>query len=231
MACGCRSDGSTTEGVVDEIESIRESVRLGGDAFSTGQLSETTIDAAVAAFERFAARIEAHGVDTRSRRRDQRRARSIERAHARRANPQGHGDSPRDHRWTSKKRSSCSPASRRRSISPTAPRLLDRHGRRQRRGHGRAQRARARLRDTRVSAPCACSRRLKESGKTEADVDDLIAPFRGAVAGLRQSRDQGPEARHLHRHRRQPRVPRTPARTASRQGKARKGQARGPRLR
>jgi len=46
------------DGAVRELENIREPVRLGADAFSTGQLSETTIDAAVAAFERFQALIE-----------------------------------------------------------------------------------------------------------------------------------------------------------------------------
>jgi exopolyphosphatase/guanosine-5'-triphosphate,3'-diphosphate pyrophosphatase len=48
------------DGAIRELESIREPVRLGGDAFSTGQLSDATIDAAVAAFERFAARIAEH---------------------------------------------------------------------------------------------------------------------------------------------------------------------------
>lgn len=48
------------DGAIRELESIREPVRLGADAFSTGQLSDATIEAAVAAFERFAARIAEH---------------------------------------------------------------------------------------------------------------------------------------------------------------------------
>ena len=50
------------DGVVREIESTREAVRLGGDAFGNGQLAEATIDAAVAAFSRFAERIAANDV-------------------------------------------------------------------------------------------------------------------------------------------------------------------------
>jgi len=52
-----RVDG---DGSVHEIEALREPVRLGGDAFSRGRLSDATIDAAVAAFERFAERIREH---------------------------------------------------------------------------------------------------------------------------------------------------------------------------
>jgi exopolyphosphatase/guanosine-5'-triphosphate,3'-diphosphate pyrophosphatase len=48
-------------GTLTEIESIREPVRLGADAFSMGHLGEPTLAAAVAAFERYAARIEAEG--------------------------------------------------------------------------------------------------------------------------------------------------------------------------
>ena len=50
------------DGTPREIENVREAVRLGGDAFDLGYLREPTIDAAIAAFERFAARIKHHGV-------------------------------------------------------------------------------------------------------------------------------------------------------------------------
>ena len=50
------------DGIAREVESIRESVRLGSDAFELGFLREPTIEAAVAAFERFAGRIKHHGV-------------------------------------------------------------------------------------------------------------------------------------------------------------------------
>jgi len=50
------------DGVAREVESIREAVRLGADAFDVGYLRAPTLDAAVAAFERFAARIKHHGV-------------------------------------------------------------------------------------------------------------------------------------------------------------------------
>jgi exopolyphosphatase/guanosine-5'-triphosphate,3'-diphosphate pyrophosphatase len=48
------------DGAVRELENLREPVRLGGDAFASGQLSEATMDAAVAAFQRFAGRIKEH---------------------------------------------------------------------------------------------------------------------------------------------------------------------------
>lgn len=50
------------DGVLREIESVREAVRLGADAFDLGYLREPTIEATVAAFQRFTARIEHHGV-------------------------------------------------------------------------------------------------------------------------------------------------------------------------
>jgi exopolyphosphatase/guanosine-5'-triphosphate,3'-diphosphate pyrophosphatase len=45
-----------------ELEYIREPVRLGGDAFGLGEFTEPTMDAAAAAFDRFAERIKHHGV-------------------------------------------------------------------------------------------------------------------------------------------------------------------------
>ena len=48
------------DGIVRELDSVRESVRLGADSFALGHLTEPTLDAAVAAFQRFAARIESH---------------------------------------------------------------------------------------------------------------------------------------------------------------------------
>jgi len=50
------------DGIPREIETIREAVRLGSDAFDLGYLREPTIEAAVVAFERFAVRIKHHGV-------------------------------------------------------------------------------------------------------------------------------------------------------------------------
>lgn len=48
------------DGVVRDLAGVREPVRLGADAFSAGRLSEETIDAAVAAFGRFSALIAEH---------------------------------------------------------------------------------------------------------------------------------------------------------------------------
>jgi exopolyphosphatase/guanosine-5'-triphosphate,3'-diphosphate pyrophosphatase len=48
------------DGIVRELDSVRESVRLGADSFAFGHLTDSTIDAAVAAFRRFAGRIEQH---------------------------------------------------------------------------------------------------------------------------------------------------------------------------
>jgi exopolyphosphatase/guanosine-5'-triphosphate,3'-diphosphate pyrophosphatase len=49
-------------GAVEELESYREPVRLGADAFAAGSFSEPTIEAAVGAFTRFAERVERYGV-------------------------------------------------------------------------------------------------------------------------------------------------------------------------
>ena len=49
------------DGIPREVEGWREPVRLGGDAFALGQLTDETIEAAVAAFTRFADRISVHG--------------------------------------------------------------------------------------------------------------------------------------------------------------------------
>lgn len=50
------------KGQITEIESVREAVRLGADAFTVGRLGEAILGAAVAAFQRFAARIAAEKV-------------------------------------------------------------------------------------------------------------------------------------------------------------------------
>ena len=46
-----------------ELENIRESVRLGADAFSSGHFSEGTMAMAAAAFERFAGLMRANGIE------------------------------------------------------------------------------------------------------------------------------------------------------------------------
>ena len=45
-----------------ELENVRESVRLGADAFSSGHFSEATMASATAAFERFAGLMRANGI-------------------------------------------------------------------------------------------------------------------------------------------------------------------------
>lgn len=52
------------DGSLVQVETTRESVRLGGDAFSAGAIGELTMDAAVAAFSRFAERITINGIKT-----------------------------------------------------------------------------------------------------------------------------------------------------------------------
>lgn len=50
------------DGSVDEVYNLREAVRLGADAFSTGRFSPATLDRAVAAFTRFRARLDEYDV-------------------------------------------------------------------------------------------------------------------------------------------------------------------------
>ncbi len=52
-----------TNGAFRKLENIRESVRLGADAFTHGQFSEATFAAAAAAFERFAGLMRANGIE------------------------------------------------------------------------------------------------------------------------------------------------------------------------
>jgi exopolyphosphatase/guanosine-5'-triphosphate,3'-diphosphate pyrophosphatase len=51
-------------GIIHDVETRRESVRLGADAFSRGEFSEETLSLAVKAFERFAERIKLHEVQS-----------------------------------------------------------------------------------------------------------------------------------------------------------------------
>jgi len=50
-------------GELRQLEHIRESVRLGADAFTTGTFSQATLDAAVAAFSRFAGLVKVNGIE------------------------------------------------------------------------------------------------------------------------------------------------------------------------
>jgi len=52
-----------SDGKFEELENIRESVRLGADAFSVGRFSEATFATATAAFERFAGLMRANGIE------------------------------------------------------------------------------------------------------------------------------------------------------------------------
>jgi exopolyphosphatase / guanosine-5'-triphosphate,3'-diphosphate pyrophosphatase len=56
--------GELSNGEVIRIEADRMAVRLGGGAFTRGELQEATIDAAVAAFAHFRQRFDLHGVSS-----------------------------------------------------------------------------------------------------------------------------------------------------------------------
>ena len=170
------------DGIVRELESIREPVRLGGDAFSTGQLTEATMDAAVAAFERFAARIKEH---------EARHVRAVATSAAREAS-NSRARVARVHKATGIRLEVIDGLEEAQlvfagvagavDLSDRAALLIDMGG-----GSVEITVARNGLAlgcETLGLGAVRLLAQMRELGKSEADVEGLIAPFRGAAAGL-----------------------------------------------
>jgi len=170
------------DGVVHEIESIRESVRLGADAFATGQLTEATMDAAVGAFERFAERIRAHEVD---------HLRAVATSAARESS-NSRALVARIRKATGIRLEIIDGLEEAQLVFggvATAIDMTNRSALLIDMGGGSvevtvAHNGLALGCETLGLGAVRLLSQLKASGKTEADVDDVIAPFRGAVAGL-----------------------------------------------
>ena len=170
------------DGAIRELESIREPVRLGGDAFSTGQLGDATIDAAVAAFEHFAERIKEHEAT---------HVRAVATSAAREAS-NSRALVARIRKATGLRLEIIDGLEEAQlvfagvagavDLSDRAALLIDMGG-----GSVEVTVARNGLAlgcETLGLGAVRLLAQMKELGKSETDVDDMIAPFRGAAAGL-----------------------------------------------
>jgi exopolyphosphatase/guanosine-5'-triphosphate,3'-diphosphate pyrophosphatase len=174
--------GMEDDGSVREIENIREPVRLGADAFATGQLSDTTIDAAVAAFERFQGLIKEHGAT---------HVRAVATSAAREAS-NSRTLVARIRKATNIRLEIIDGLEEAQlvfagvasavDLTHRSAMLIDMGG-----GSVELTIARNGLAlgcETLALGAVRLLAQMKELGKSESDADDLIAPFRGAVSGL-----------------------------------------------
>lgn len=170
------------DGSVLEIETLREPVRLGGDAFSRGQLSKATIEAAVAAFERFAERI---------RRQKAAHVRAVATSAAREASNSGTLVS-RIREATGIRLEIINGLEEAQLVFAGVGSVIDLAGRAALlidMGGGSVEITVARNGlalgcETLALGAVRLLAQISDLGKAEADVEDMIAPFRGAAAGL-----------------------------------------------
>lgn len=181
------------DGIAREVEGWREPVRLGGDAFALGQLTDETIEAAVAAFSRFAERIEAHGA---------KHVRAVATSAARESS-NGRTLVSRVRKATGIRLEIIGGLEEAQLVFSGVASAIDLEGRSAllvdmgggsvevtvaRNGHALGC-------ETLSLGAVRLLAQLKEAGRKEADVDELIAPYRGSVAGLIKAelRGQPPE--------------------------------------
>lgn len=181
------------DGIAREVEGWREPVRLGGDAFALGQLTDETIEAAVAAFSRFAERIEAHGA---------KHVRAVATSAARESS-NARTLVSRVRKATGIRLEIINGLEEAQLVFSGVASAIDLEGRSALlvdMGGGSvevtvAKNGHALGCETLSLGAVRLLAQLKEAGKKESDVDELIAPYRGSVAGLIKAelRGQPPE--------------------------------------
>jgi len=177
------------DGIAREIESLREPVRLGNDAFELGYLTDATVEAAVAAFERFSERLKHHGV---------RHMRAVATSAAREAT-NARTLSARVRKSTGIRLEIIDGLEEAQlvfggvagavDLSGQSALLIDMGG-----GSVEVTVSRNGLALGCETLPLGAVRllkRLKATGRTEAEAEALIAPFRGAVENLVQAEVKG----------------------------------------